>query len=83
MRNRIPKVKKIKIIKEEDEDRSSATDGGAINDYDKIILIKSEHPTFSHEVYRHIDGFFIGYTGNKKSTEGLQPLDSRAVEDNK
>lgn len=73
MRNRIPKVKKIKIIKEEDED----------NDYDKIILIKSEHPTFSHEVYRHIDGFFIGYTGNKKSTEGLRPLDSRAVEDNK
>lgn len=69
MRNRIPKVKKIKIIKEEDED------GG--NDYDKIILIKSEHPTFSHEVYRHIDGFFIGYTGNKK------PLDSRTVEDNK
>lgn len=59
MRNRIPKVKKIKIIKEEDED----------NDYDKIILIKSEHPTFSHEVYRHIDGLFIGYTGNKKSTE--------------
>jgi len=59
MRNKIPKVKKIKVIKEDEED----------NDYDKIILIKSEHPTFSHEVYRHIDGFFIGYTGNKKSTE--------------
>jgi len=59
MRNHIPKVKKIKIIKEDEED----------NDYDKIILIKSEHPTFSHEVYRHIDGRFIGYTGNKKSTE--------------
>jgi hypothetical protein len=59
MRNITPKVKKIKVIKEEEED----------NDYDKIILIKSEHPTFSHEVYRHIDGCFLGYTGNKKSTE--------------
>jgi hypothetical protein len=62
MRNRIPKVKKIKVIKEEGASEED-------NDYDKIILIKSEHPTFSHEVYRHIDGRFIGYTGNKKSTE--------------
>lgn len=66
MRNRIPKIKKIKIIKEEDEDRSSATDGGAINDYDgRITLIKSDNPNFTYEVYDFKTGLFKGFMGNR------------------
>jgi len=56
MRNRIPKVKKIKIIKEEDED----------NDYDgRITLIKSDNPNFTYEVYDFKTGLFKGFMGNR------------------
>jgi len=54
MRNHIPKVKKIKIIKEDEEDN----DG-------RITLIKSDNPNFTYEVYDYKTGLFRGYTGNK------------------
>jgi hypothetical protein len=56
MRNRIPKVKKIKIIKEDEED----------NDYDgRITLIKSDNPNFTYEVYDFKTGVFRGFMGNR------------------
>lgn len=56
MRNRIPKVKKIKIIKEEEEEE----------DYDgRITLIKSDNPNFTYEVYDFKTGLFRGFMGNR------------------
>jgi hypothetical protein len=61
MRNRIPKVKKIKVIKEE---------GASEEDNDgRITLIKSDNPNFTYEVYDYKTGLFRGFMGNKKSTE--------------
>jgi len=55
MRNHIPKVKKIKVIKEDEED----------NDDGRIILIKSDNPNFTYEVYDYKSGLFRGFMGNK------------------
>ena len=61
MRNIIPKLKKINIIKEEDEEDDN-NDG-------RIILIKSDNPNFTYEVYDYKSGIFRGFTGNRKKTE--------------
>jgi len=55
MRNHIPKVKKIKVIKEDEDDNN---DG-------RITLIKSDNPNFTYEVYDYKSGLFKGFMGNK------------------
>jgi len=61
MRNHIPKLKTLKYTKTREEQINS--------DYGKIILIESDNPNFSHEVYDFNTGVFRGYTGNKKFKE--------------
>ena len=35
----------------------------------EILLMKSEHPIYSYEVYSKQTGLFYGYTGNKENRE--------------
>lgn len=57
MRNIIPKIKTLKYTKSKEEMEEDYTG--------RIILIESENPNFSHEVYDFKTGLFRGYTGNK------------------
>jgi hypothetical protein len=61
MRNHIPKVKTLKYTKSKEE----------IEDTDdtRLNLIKSENPNWSYEVYRFIDGKFLGYMGEIKNND--------------
>jgi hypothetical protein len=70
MRNIIPKLKKINIIKEgvlmDSGNKASENE----DDHDgRITLIKSDHPSFTYEVYDYKSGVFRGYMGNRKKTE--------------
>ena len=59
MRNHIPKLKTLKYTKTREE----------MNDKDdsRITLIKSDNPNWRYEVYRFMDGSFLGYMGEIKN----------------
>jgi hypothetical protein len=42
------------------------------NSNGEIILIKSDHPKYTYEVYWKQTGIFSGYMGNRKSEENKE-----------
>lgn len=58
MRNHIPRIKTLKYTKTREEQED--------NDDGRITLIKSDNPKWRYEVYRFIDGGFLGYMGEIK-----------------
>lgn len=68
MRNHIPRLKTLKYTKTREEQED--TDDG------RITLIKSENPNWRYEVYRFIDGCFLGYMGEIKQEKREDKIES-------
>jgi len=65
MRNQIPKLKTLKYTKTREEQEEEDYTG-------RLILIESDNPNFSHEVYDFKSGVFRGYTGNKNFKKNIE-----------
>lgn len=68
MRNHIPRLKTLKYTKTREE-QDDNNDG-------RITLIKSDNPKWRYEVYRFIDGGFLGYMAEiKKKISNLEDVE--------
>lgn len=79
MRNHLPKVKTLKYTKTREGDHT-VSGGGASEMHEtndgRITLIKSDNPKWRYEVYRFIDGGFLGYMGEiKRKISNLEDVE--------
>jgi hypothetical protein len=74
MRNHIPKLKTLKYTKTREEQEEEDYTG-------KLILIESDNPNFSHEVYDFKSRVFRGYTGNKNFKKKIESKNEERKEE--